>query len=205
MEILFESHLFKEIFKKSTLNPINEKNVTEGKTGVKAKNLIKRKIESVKSEVNELDDLIQDRLIDELLDKGIQSKYKDISLKIEERKTKLESQIKGLEDDLYSVQKESNWVNWVREFGNHIEDLKTGNITLEKKKNFLEGVIKSIKVTTLDNQNHRLDLVFTSPYVGDHLEWVDPDNMSLGYSVIDGSSNLVVSLDSSSKRQKKTD
>ena len=205
MGVLFESHLFKEVFKRSTLDPIYEKNAAVGKSGIKEKNRIKRKIESIKGEVNELDNLIQDRLIDELLSKGIQNKYKNISLKIEERKTTLESKIEGLENDLYSVQKESNWVNWVRKFGNRIEDLKSGNITLEKRKSFLEGVIRSVKVTTVDSKTHRLELVFTSPYVGDHLEWTDPDNMGLGYSVIDGSNRLIVSMDSSSKRQKKTD
>jgi len=58
-------------------------------------------------------------------------------------------------------------VNWLKEFGKRIGDLRNPSLTIEEKKGFLEGGVDRIEVKSLDKQTHELKIGFTFPYVGD--------------------------------------
>ena len=68
---------------------------------------------------------------------------------------------------------------------------------------FLKSTVKEIVITTEDKQTHSLRIEFSLPYVEDQLVWKDPHKKRDGYDIIAGNRSLLVSLDSSDRRQKK--
>jgi len=61
------------------------------------------------------------------------------------------------------------WIDWLKEFGKRIDDLRDPSLSVEEKKRFLEGVVDQIDVSSVDTQTHELQIKFAFPYVGDRL------------------------------------
>ena len=78
------------------------------------------------------------------------------------------------------------WVDWVKEFGKRIDDLRDASLTVEEKKRFLSGVLDQIDVKSLDKKNHDLNIKFKFPYVGDEYVYNNSKSKKDGYTIKGG-------------------
>jgi len=191
------SHLFKEIFKKDTM----KENKSFGEQKIET-NRIQKKIKSNEKTIKDIEDTINSNLVDGILDKQNEDNYKSIIGKFEEKKRDLISEIEGLKSQLYHLDTNTKWVDWVREFGGRINDLRSSDISISDQKRFLDGIIDKIVVVTKDKQKHQLDIRFKSPYVGDGFEWNEKGKPKKGYKIINGSKSLITELVSNSQTKK---
>ncbi|HHZ69439.1 MAG TPA: hypothetical protein EYN54_03985 [Methylococcaceae bacterium] len=121
-------------------------------------------------------------------------------------KDEVEKIIKNLEDhrlklsgkkektilSMSEEEKNQKWVDWVKEFGDRIGEMKKSDFKFEEKKKFLEGVVEKIVVKNTDVQEHELKIEFRLPYVGDKLVWNDEEKKSKGYILKNGKRSKVL-------------
>ena len=195
INVLENSVLFKEIFKTKTLKPIND---PKNKLSDSDKKVIKNRIKHIESNINKLDSSLMDIQIDNMLGDGDTTKV--FIKKIESRKRDLQIEVEKLKTQLYNDRKEVEFVDWVIRYRDHIDTLLSPNTDIRTKRSLLEGVLKKITVTTIDDRNHNLDIEFKSPYVGDELVWNNIKKRSDGYVLNSGKKKLLVKLDSTDKR-----
>ena len=199
IEVLSSSHLFKEIFKKETLN--NSKEIEDNPIDV---TFIDKKIKTHQKQISQIDDVINTQKVNSLLDDGDQSQLKDFYKKLEDKRTQILSDIENLKTQKYDDSQTKKWVHWVGQFKHKISNLQKGDLTMEERQSFLDGILQKIIVRTLDKQTHSLELVFKSPYVNDGFEWIDPKVKSKGYNLFNGKKSLKTVLGIEYNNQKKT-
>ena len=99
--------------------------------------------------------------------------------------TKKKDEIEQTRIRIKELGKEQKWLDWVEKYADQVGEL--GDYTDAQRKEYLEGIVDSIKVS-LDQhtKDHHLGVVFRLPLVDDGIEYIDEKNKNLGYEVIDG-------------------
>ena len=138
------------------------------------------------------------------MDDGDQSQLKDFYKKLEDKRTQILSDIENLKTQKYDDSQTKKWVHWVGQFKDRISNLQKGDLTMDERKSFLDGILKNIIVRTVDKKTHSLELVFKKHYVNDGFEWIDPNVKSKGYNLFKGKKSLKTVLDVEYNNQKKT-
>ena len=59
-------------------------------------------------------------------------------------------------------------------------DVLLGDLSMENRKDYLDGILDRIFVTLDQNHQHQLSIRFKYPMVGDSHEWDDPKDKSKG-------------------------
>ncbi|MDC0969672.1 recombinase family protein [Alphaproteobacteria bacterium] len=183
--IIEKSNLFKEIFKKEVMK--DQKSFGKSMYEIKG---YQRRIKQNERKIKDINDVMLSNKVDGLLTDSDSKQFKEVIKKFEEKKRELISVNEQLKDEIFNNKKTTKWVNWIDDFKNKIDDLRTIETFVEKKK-FLDGVINKIIVKTIDKQNHSLDIEFVSPYVNDKLVWNEKGKPKKGYKVIDGLKNYI--------------
>ena len=112
--------------------------------------------------------------------------------------------IEDLKTQKYDDSQTKKWVHWVGQFKDKISNLQKGDLTMDERKSFLDGILKKIIVRTVDKKTHSLELVFKKHYVNDGFEWIDPKVKSKGYNLFNGKKSLKTVLGVEYNNQKKT-
>jgi site-specific DNA recombinase len=199
INVLGSSHLFKEIFKKETLD--NSKEIEINPIDVK---LINKKIKIHQKQISQIDDVINTQKVNSLLDDSDQSQLKDFYKKLEDKRTQILSDIEDLKTQKYNDNQTKKWIHWVGQFKDKISNLQRGDLTMEERQSFLEGILQKIIVRTVDGQTHSLEIVFNKHYVNDGFEWIDTKVKSKGYNLFNGKKSLKTFLGVEYSNQKKT-
>lgn len=199
INVLGSSHLFKEIFKKETLD--NSKEIEINPIDVK---LINKKIKIHQKQISQIDDVINTQKVNSLLDDSDQSQLKDFYKKLEDKRTQILSDIEDLKTQKYNDNQTKKWIHWVGQFKDKISNLQRGDLTMEERQSFLEGILQKIIVRTVDGQTHSLEIVFNKHYVNDGFEWIDTKVKSKGYNLFNGKKSLKTFLGVEFSNQKKT-
>ena len=74
----------------------------------------------------------------------------------------IDSQIVQIENtnfELEELEKGTRWVDWVKKFGNQLDDLSSSSPT--HRKDFLMSVVREVMVKTTDKQTHNIPSIFT--------------------------------------------
>lgn len=199
VEVLSESHLFKENFKSKSFSD----QTTFSDFQNEQKNL-KNQIKKREKDLDKLSKSIDRSVIDSLIDDDVIVSHLNFLKSVEDKKNDLRTEIGDLKDRLFNSEKTQNWVDWRKDFDDDIGRLKGSELTTKEKTDFLNSVVSKIGVSTVDNQTHSLEIEFLLPYVNDQLIWNDPQKKSKGYEIVEGKHQLLLHLNSSDKRQKKT-
>ena len=199
INVLGSSHLFKEIFKKETLD--NSKEIEINPIDVK---LINKKIKIHQKQISQIDDVINTQKVNSLLDDSDQSQLKDFYKKLEDKRTQILSDIEDLKTQKYNDNQTKKWIHWVGQFKDKISNLQRGDLTMEERQSFLEGILQKIIVRTVDGQTHSLEIVFNKHYVNDGFEWIDTKVKAKGYNLFNGKKSLKTVLGVEYSNQKKT-
>ncbi|MDG1306663.1 MAG: recombinase family protein [Porticoccaceae bacterium] len=189
LEILRLSHQEREIFKKSLLK--------QKKMSDKSK---KKEIDLAKGQIaktNETICLLEERIVEKQIEKiSSREKAKSIQSFIDQLQAKVDgesSRLIVLENDLSNLENSNLWIHWVNDYECNIDKLT--NLSRDKRIEEVKKYIKRIDVTfNKETRNHRLELHFRLPLIGDSLKWKDKQK-NKGYSISKGNTEKVVYLE----------
>ena len=189
LEVLRLSHQEREIFKKSLLK---QKKMSDKS--------IKKEIDVAKGQIaktNETICLLEERIVEKQIEKiSSREKAKSIQSFIDQLQEKVDeesSRLIVLENDLSNLENSNLWIDWVNDYECNIDKLT--NLPRDKRIEEVKKYIKRIDVTfNKETRNHRLDLHFRLPLIGDSLKWKDKQK-NKGYSISKGNTEKVVYLE----------
>jgi len=198
VDILESSTLFKEMFKKDVMKDVQSFGQSQSEI-----RKIERRIKKNEQTVKDINETMNSTLVDGILNKEDKDNYKSIIKQFEKKKSEILSENEELTDLLYSSKRNTKWVEWVNLFRDKIKDLRNSDMETVEKRQFLEGIIEKIIVSTKDKQTHSLEIQFVSPFVGDELIWNEVGKPKKGYTIKDGEKNLLTNLISEVRTTKK--
>ena len=153
-----------------------------------------RKLRKVNKELKDVENAIVELETDRLLKKRSDREVTRILSNIENHYFELEKRRESIEGVINNTKQSLHWVDWVNEFSDKIEELKS-ETDMQVKKRFLEGLLENILVTSDDKQTHSITLNFKIPYVNDKLVWKDQTKKSDGYDLTGGDDNITLVFD----------
>ena len=179
--VITKSNLFKESIKKELLD---DSSLIQTKTDIK-------KIESKLKKNDHLIQRISESIVNQETDKliGIRSKKEidDVLIRLDVELLKLKSSKEQMTNEISTRHRDSQWVDWINEWGVRLEEMKSSDFKFDDKKKFLKTIINNIVVKSTDNLEHDLTKKFKLPYVNDQLIYKDNKDKSKGYILKDGS------------------
>ena len=149
--------------------------------------------------------------IAEVETKKLLNEYDDASI-YEEVKSNLGAELKKVKDGIEQTRitikeigNQKKWLDWIEKYA---DDLRLQNdLSKEDQKVYLEGLIEKIGVR-LDKEtnDHHLNINFRMGLVGDRIEYVDTNDKSAGYTVVEGDkgADMVISNEQVQQTHKDT-
>jgi DNA invertase Pin-like site-specific DNA recombinase len=191
LDVLNKSHLYKEMFKTKTDNVIPTKKERDNLT----QNL-RRRSKLIDKQIKEVDDSRNSFIVNNSNILNLSNKeLKVLLLKYEERKSELMIQREGVLNEIESTKITNVWVDWVKKFGDEIDDLRNREMSDEDRNTFLNGVVDKIIIKTEDSKTHLIDIHFKKSFVNDGFKWnfkkVRGKDVKDGYKLIDGKKNII--------------
>ena len=186
-QILSESNLFREQIKQEVLGS----NETLAQTETKIRSTQKR-IKETKKEIAKVDDQILNLETDKLLGTRSASDIKTIYKKLEQYKRDKTVQLQNYELSIDGLHYSAGWLDWVKQFGNRLDDMRSGDKSVEEKKVFIGGILDRIDVSFSDKQTAHLDIHLLYPYVGDKLTYKDRKDKRKGYTLSEGKKTAAI-------------
>lgn len=177
--VLKDSHRFKETIRTKVFK---YQSTFENPSDLIEKN--NKKIRRIDLELKQISDNIVEVETNRVVGKLNEDQYGQILENIDSIRRNLETQKEILTSENRGLSSERNWVDWVKKFGERIDQLSS--FSTEEKRDFLEGVLDSITVDSIDAQTHELIFKFKVRYVGDELVWNDAQKKSEGYKIVGG-------------------
>jgi DNA invertase Pin-like site-specific DNA recombinase len=105
--------------------------------------------------------------------------------RLNEQSNRYKEELNDLRIKMKGEGEKKQWVDWVKLFGQEIEE--NAKLNDEQKQKYLSGLIDRIEAKFLpDTREHELTIHFYHPIVGDKIQWKDPKAKSKGYKVVDG-------------------
>ena len=193
LNVLSKSHLYKEIFKSTNLE-----------TAVSPKDwnnniqMLRRRNKAIDKQIKDITDSRNSFIVDSSSLPLSKTELKSLLVKFEDKKSELMVQRESILNEIQSSKSKDVWINWVKNFGNKIEDLRNTEMSVEDKSIFLTGLIKNIVVKTIDNHTHSLDIYFKHNYINDGFEWkfkkVNGKHKKDGYTLSNGENHILGEL-----------
>ena len=155
--------------------------------------VIKKRIRRTKKELDEMIKMSSQTEAMGILKTKSEVEVKQILSVLDEAKGEKRLELETLQKSLLNVSDQTQWVDWVKEFGDRIESWKSDDFDFNQKKTLLNQFVKSIEVVSEDKTSHRLKINFNVPYINDRFEWKFKKDKSKqwikdGYDLIDGES-----------------
>ncbi len=189
VEIVSKSHLFKEGIKVNSLqdnsHKLSDENIKKLRT----------RLGKIEKELGNLSNTIVTLETDKIIKSRNTDEVSRILENVERHKISLEGEREEITDKLLKERQDQKWVDWVKEFGDRVQELNSPEFDVEQKKKFLDGIVEKIEVRNTDIQTHELQIFFKLPYVGDQIIWKNERNKSEGYKIKRGRKSTKVVYD----------
>jgi DNA invertase Pin-like site-specific DNA recombinase len=184
METVSKSSILKQGFKDEVLK---SKFAGDAETARELKNQ-KTKSNRLKKDLQQVQTSIADNETNNLLKKYDGEVYSII-------KNNLDAELKSKKDEVEQTRlrikelgNQQRWLDWVEKYADQVGAMD--DFSNDDKKEYLDGILDRIEVV-LDKEtnDHHLDITFAMGLVGDGIEYHDPKNKSVGYTVIEGATD----------------
>lgn len=188
VDVISSSHLFKETIKSEVMGG---KSYQRSAADMKRLNTRVAKLEKdIDNATNSIVHWNTEALIGISNAKDTQKVIKSLAA----ARQRLEDEKGKLVEELAAEYDNRRWVDWMKQFGMKIDQLRKPTLSKDEKRQFLEGIVENIVVKVLDTQTHELTIRFMFPYVGDKLIWDDPSQKRGEYKIRAGRRSKKVRL-----------
>ena len=189
VDIISNSSVLKEDFKRESLKEKSHKI-----SGVKLKN-IQRQIKLKKEDLDRVSNSIINQQVEKISGISNPKDIEKILVGLEKKRLEIEVDIEDLELEMKGSQAEQKWIDWVGRFKNKIESIRDDKVSVETKQEFLAGLVEKVTVVPMETRKeHKFNITFKKPVVGDSLTYKDPKTVSKGYTIKAGSIEDVVTF-----------
>lgn len=188
-KVVSDSSTLKEGFKKEVLH---SKYATEEEIKTELKNQ-KTKSKRWMTELKQIQSSIADVETNNLLRKYDAEVSEKIIGNLNAELDKTKEEIEQTRLRIKQLGKEQKWLDWVQKYADQVDEL--GTYSDEQKKEYLDGIIDRIEVRLdQETKDHHLDIIFRLPLVGDGIEYVDKNNKSAGYELVEGDTTTTTTV-----------
>ena len=163
VDVLSGSNLFRERIKQETLG---EKSLRQSTVDMKR---VQSQIARVEGDIQKVTDSIVNLNTERLIGNVQERDIERIISNLEKRRDELEVRQNELIATLDTERQSRVWVDWLKEFGNRVDQLRNPSMSIADRKRFLSGVVERIDVESVDKQKHKIDIKFALPCVNDKL------------------------------------
>ena len=136
LDVLNKSHLYKEIFKSSNLEKVPSPK--ERNSNIQ---LLRRRNKSIDKQIKDNTDSMNSFIVNSSSLSLSQSQLKNVLVAFEEKKSDLMVQRESILNEIQSSKTTDIWIDWVKNFGNEIEDLRNTEMVVEDRIIFLNGLL----------------------------------------------------------------
>ena len=189
VNVISQSHLFKEMIKESVLAEDQPK-ISDNEWR-KKNTKIKKNTETIRKAKNLIVDTESMMLLIDDDDDELDRSKRQIDVWGDRVRT-LEVENKNIANEIAQDTVDKKWSNWIKIFDDNIEKFRSTDITFDEKKMLLDKTIESIKVLSKDKTTHQLHINFKMPLVNDTFEWRNEKRKKDGYTLKDGKYDLLI-------------
>ena len=186
-EVIKDSSLLKELFKKEVLESLSSEKTTENinKELVKQKRLEKDQ----QTIMDTLAEVKTEFLLSTNNDEDEEKLHKIIVTKINTRLSNLKKEILQVGENIKELRTERSWIDWVSKYGDQVS--LQSDASPEEQRDYLHGLIDRIDVWKDDeNGGHKIVIKFNIGIVEDSVIYNNPKNKSGGYEVKEGQQSV---------------
>lgn len=186
VDVLSESHIFKEKVKTEMLQ-----NPTYGESAQQLKKLRTRRA-SLKKEIKEVTNVIVEYESSALIGSRNPDEIREILKKVENHRLKLETELQHITQSIEDDSQQRAWVDWVKEFGNRIDQLNDPSFSIIDRKKVLQQVVDQITVYEKNRREHEIRIEFRLPYVGDSIDYPKRSKKGKRYEIYEGKTTKIL-------------
>lgn len=179
LDIVKESSILREDYKKEILKPkFQEEEILR-----KRKETLERSVRGKRNELSGVEDKKMDLEFEFRLNEMKKSRFNSLTLRFDEHIKKIQEELNNLESKLKVINETKGWVDWLEKMNSEINLIE--NYNLQRKKEFLKGILNEIEIRyDKNNKSHLIDLKFKLPLVGDSIIYGEKRD-SQGFKVYD--------------------
>jgi len=191
-EVMSNSHLIKEEFKRQKLQNSNWK--TSISTCEKKEKSLEEKLGEIEKRKSKLVNLH----LDEMMDEDI---YKLEYSKLKEKEFETRENLLEIKNNLFILGDTKGWVDWTIDFKKEVESWK-GELDFNTKREKVEKHIKRIDIDFDEvTRKYLIEVTFRYPMINDRLEWNDEKKKKLGYKIHNGNEKIKFLTDKTSHQK----
>ncbi len=198
VEVMSNSHRYKEEIKQAALGAKGPQ-----KDRKQAALILRKRIKGCDSERLRIERMIATTEAAQMIQGDKKTHYEAVIQTLRQEVITIDQRRAEISRQLKDVETESRWTDWMSEFGTKITALQ--QLSGEPRKEFLKGVIDTIKVEKIDPDRGELTILFRHPYVNDRFVKCPPTEDARKYRIEDGEVSTVVHLDLTRRKGKKSE
>ena len=187
IDTVSESHLMKEMFKTNILRDKFAKDEEYRKSLTTETMKVKR----LKKDLDTVQTSIATIETDKLLKRMDPSVYRKVRKNLNDELGVVKTTLEQSRIRVQELGNQKRWIDWISKHQQEIASID--DMTVENRKDYLDGILQKIVVTLDKDRNHTLSIRFKYPIVGDRHQWDDPKEKSIGYRIHDGTTDLEIS------------
>ena len=187
IETVSQSNLMKDMFKTNILSDKFAKD-EEYRKNLRDET---KKVKKLKRDLDTVETSIATIETDKLLKRIDPSVYRKVRKNLNGESESVKSTLEQSRIRVKELGNQKRWIDWISKHQQEIQSID--DMTMENRKEYLEGILDTISVTLDENHEHQLSIRFKYPIVGDSYEWNDPKDKSKGHQIHEGSNELEVS------------
>ena len=181
-EVVHDSSLLKEVFKKEVLENLSTDKSAENINKEFAKQ--KRLEKELQNTISTLADVKTDHLLSDKKEDSEIELFDQIVSRLNLKIDALKKDIDQSDANVRELRANRNWIDWVTKYGEQI-DLQQ-DASPEDQKNYLNGLIERIDVFMNDDGGHNVVIKFNIGIVDDKIVHKNSEDKSAGYEVKEG-------------------
>jgi DNA invertase Pin-like site-specific DNA recombinase len=188
VDVLSKSHRYKEEIKQLTIG-------SRGlhKDRKRAASVLKKRMKALDAESSRIEQLIGTAEAAQMIKRDEKNRYDGILQTLRLELGNIEASRIDLRKQLRDIETAERWIDWITEFGRKVSELR--QMTGEKRREFLKGVIDTIRVNRVEPNRAELMVLFKHPYVEDRYVKCSAEEDPRKYRIEDGKDSTVAYLD----------
>ena len=187
VDVLSTSHRYKEEIKQLTLNARGPQRDRKQEVA-----MLTKRLKAIDAERRRIETMLGTVEAGTLIAPDSQSRFQGVIQTLKKEVDDLQVERAAMVKRIKDLENVSRWTDWMAEFGTKITELR--KLTGEKRRDFLKGVVGTIRVTKTAPTQVQLEILFKQPFAEDRLVKSSDAGDPRKYKIEDGKSSICIPL-----------